>query len=108
MAIKQAIVSTDLSTSEVFAEPDTAITVMFFMNGSGAEAQLTVMIKPAADTNPLAVGTHGILKDITIAAGDTYILDTEKLVIGAGDAIHAVADPASPGAIVATISYVAL
>ena len=52
-----------------------------------------------------AGATNQIIKDLTIAGGDTYIMNAEKLVLSNGDKIKT-SDTAS--AITATVSYVGI
>jgi hypothetical protein len=103
MAIAQAKISNSIS-SIYTSSGTTAITVVFFMNNNASAVTISVAIKTGGGSATIA--NNGILKEITIAAGDTYILDTEKLVLDNGDAIHAVASINNE--VVATIAYVGL
>ena len=53
-----------------------------------------------------AGASNQIIKDLTIAGGDTYVMNAEKLVLGNADTIQASSDTAS--AITATVSYVGI
>jgi hypothetical protein len=66
-----------------------AITAMFFMNNHSS----TVVIQLHVVKNGDGISaTNKIIKDLSIAAGDTYIIDTEKLLLDNGDSIRATAD----------------
>lgn len=107
MAIAQTTVSNSLS-SIYTSGGSTAITVIFFMNNGSSDVTISVAVADAATAalGPLSIAANGILKDVTIAAGDTYILDVEKFVLENGDEIHAVATTA--GDVVATMTYAEL
>lgn len=103
MAIAQTTVSNTLG-SVYTSSGTTAITVAFFMNNGASDVTLSVAVK--AGGGAATIAANGILKDVSIAAGDTYILDVEKFVLENGDEIQAVAS--SAGDIVATFTYAEL
>lgn len=103
MAIAQTTVSNTLS-SIYTSSGSTAITIIFFMNNDTSDVVLSVAIKAGGGASSIAA--NGIIKEITIAAGDTYVLDVEKFVLENGDEIHAVAS--TPGVVVATMTYAEL
>jgi hypothetical protein len=103
MAIAQSKVSNTLS-NVYSSSGSTAITVMFFMNNGATPATLSLALMAGSATPTIA--DNGIMKDVTVEAGDTYIFDTEKLVLEDTDALWAVSDTAD--AIVATITYAEL
>jgi hypothetical protein len=102
-----AIAQTTLTTSIASIYTSTgvsAVTTMFFLNNSGATVTFSVLLKVGAGTGTLAA--NGILKEISLIAGDTYIFNSEKIILDTGDQIQAVASAGS--AVVTTISYVGL
>jgi hypothetical protein len=102
-----AIAQTTLTTSIASIYTSTgvsAVTTMFFLNNSGATVTFSVLLKAGAGTGTLAA--NGILKEISLIAGDTYIFNSEKIILDTGDQIQAVASAGS--AVVTTISYVGL
>ena len=102
MAIAQTTVPNSSPGSVLTASNDLAVTTAFFLNNSGSDVQLSVLIVPSGGAGTVAA--NGIIKNLTIAAGDTYILDVEKIILSTGDAVYAVANAA--GAVLATVSYV--
>ena len=103
MAIAQTKVSNSLGS--IYASSGTtAITVMFFMNDSGSDVTLSLAVVPNGGTG--TISDNGIGKAVTIAAGDTYVFDTEKMVLSDTDEIQAVAS--TDAVVVATVSYVSL
>lgn len=78
-----------------------AVTTMYFCNRSGSSTTFNLYLVPAGSTanvNNIAYSAK------TITAGDTYIIDWEKLVLSFGDTIQANASAAN--AIVATVSTI--
>lgn len=80
-----------------------AVTTMYFCNKSGSTTTFNLYVVPAgfvANTNNIAYSNK------TITAGDTYIVDWEKLVLSPGDTIRANANVGN--AIVATVSTIGI
>ena len=76
MSIEQQTITTAGSTLYT-SSGGSAITAMFFMNNhSGA----------------VTIQLHVVKSGGSIAAADTYIIDTEKLLLDNGDTIQATAD----------------
>ena len=102
MAISQATVGTSATT--IFTSVgNTATTAMFFMNDNGSTRQLTVFIVKSGGT---AGATNTITKAIDVTGGNTYVINTEKLVLANGDTIQALASHTA--SIHATISSVSI
>jgi hypothetical protein len=77
---------------------------MYFCNTDSAARNLNVYLMPQGTTT--ANAAVQIYKDVQIAAGDTLVVDMEKLVLGNGDMIQATAS--ANVAITATVSYVGI
>tara|TARA_B100001057_G_C22595085_1_gene850547 strand:+ start:73 stop:381 length:309 start_codon:yes stop_codon:yes gene_type:complete len=102
MAISQATVGTSATT--IFTSVgNTATTAMFFMNDNGSTRQLTVFIVKSGGT---AGSTNTITKAIDVTGGNTYVINTEKIVLANGDTIQALASHAA--SIHATVSSVSI
>ena len=102
MAISQATVGTSATT--IFTSVgNTATTAMFFMNDNGSTRQLTVFIVKSGGT---AGATNTITKAIDVTGGNTYVINTEKIVLANGDTIQALASHAA--SIHATVSSVSI
>ena len=101
-----AITSTalDITEGNVFistGQNGDAVTTMYFCNRSGTSTTFNLHLVPAggsANVNNIAYSNK------VITAGDTYIIDWEKLVLGPGDMIQASANTAN--AIVASVSTI--
>ena len=85
-----AITSNQLSTlgTQIFlSSVDTAITTIIFCNTDIVNtAQLNVWAVP--NGNVVSTGTQ-ILKNLSLPATETFVMDTEKFILGTGDALYA-------------------
>jgi hypothetical protein len=101
-----AITSTALDTtaSPIYTSTgNSAVTVLYLCNRSGTATTFSLYIVPeggSAEPNNIAYSNQ------TIASGDTYIIDTEKVLLSDGDSLQASANTAD--SIVATTSYVGI
>ncbi len=102
MAISQATVGTS-ATTLFTSVGNNATTAMFFMNDNASTRQLTVFVVKSGGT---AGAANTITKAIDVTAGNTYVINTEKIVLSNGDTIQALASHAS--SIYATISTVSI
>lgn len=90
------------SASAVYTSSgNTAVTTMYLCNYSGSDRTVSVYLVPSAGS---ASDSNIIYKDVPIAAGDTYIIDTERLVLANGDSVQALAS--STTSVTMTVSYV--
>ena len=104
MAITNYQVGTSTSTAAYTAAGDVAVTVIYICNTSAADGDVDVYLVP----NGQSVGSqHLIYKNLIIRSNDTYIIDSEKLILGTGDKIY-IAAPDSSGQFNATISTIGL
>jgi len=83
-----------------------AFTVLLVTNTSGTNATFTLYAIDGTDPVQTPANKNTILKDIIVTAGDTFTLDTEKMVLGETDKIIAVSDTLN--ALNLTVSYVEL
>ena len=102
MAIAQAVVGTGATTLYT-SSGSNATTAMFFMNDNVSARTLNLHIVPSGGTAGTA---NQIVKAVSIDPGDTYVINTEKLVLSNGDFVAASASAGS--SIYATISYVSI
>lgn len=77
-----------------------AITVVYFCNISGSTLPVDVHVVPYGGTPDIS---NVIYKGIQLAPSDTYVLDTERLLLDNGDSL--VAFTTVNASIVATVSY---
>lgn len=106
MAITNFTPTTDTSNPAYTASNTVAVTVMYLCNTNtttpGGDATVNVYVVPNGET----VGVqHKILSDLTVRGSDTYVMDTEKLILDNGDRIF-VETPDSSGGLAVTISTI--
>lgn len=107
MAISNTVlVDTGQEAANIFQCTSTngdAITTMYFCNRGATATTFNLYVVPAAfiaNSNNIAYSNK------IISAGDTYIVDWEKLVLNTGETIRANANVGN--AIVATVSTIGL
>ena len=97
-------VGTSTATAAYTASGDVAVTVIYICNTSATDGDVDVYLVP----NGQSVGSrHLIYKNLIIRSNDTYIIDSEKLILGTGDKID-IAAPDSAGEFTATISTIGI
>ena len=91
------------TTTQLFlSSGQNAVTTIFFCNvTSGTDATVDVFVVPNGDN---ANATTQIMKALSLPAGETFVLDTERLILEDQDAVYAQASDAST--ITATVSSV--
>jgi len=100
MALSQTTLTT--SASAVYTSTgNTAISTMYLCNYSASDRTVTIYL---VQSGSFATNVNIIYKDVPIAAGDTYIIDTERLILGNGDSVQALASAVS--SITMTVSYI--
>lgn len=100
MALAQATLTTSAANVYV-SSGNSAVTTMYLCNYSGADQTATIYLVPNAGT---ASNSNIIYKTVSIAASDTYIIDTERLVLANGDMVQALSSAGT--SITMTVSYV--
>lgn len=98
-----AIVNTSLATSaaNIYASSGNSVVVTVYLCNTDTVARtVSLFAVPAAGT---ASSSNQIIKDLTIAPSDTYIMNTERLVLANGEMLQANASANS--VITATVSY---
>ena len=104
MAITNFQVGTGTGTEAFAATEDTAVTAMYITNKSSADGNVDIYVVPSGDT----VGeNYKIYNNLLIPAEDTYVIDSEKLILENGDKIY-IAAPDSSAQFNATISTIGL
>ncbi len=104
MAITNKQVPTTTASAAYTATADTAVTVIYICNNTDSDGVVDVYVVPSGQT---VGGNFKIYADLTIKAKDTYIIDTEKMILGNGDKIYIVSSDSS-GHMIATISTIGL
>jgi hypothetical protein len=100
------ILSTALTTlsAAIFNPNDSyqyAVTTMFFCNTTGGDIVLqSVNLVPNGGS---ASVTNRVIHNLTVPAGDTFTFETEKIILGPGDSVYAVASATGISATVCTL-----
>ncbi len=81
----------------------TACTVVYFCNTGGSNRVLEIYAYPSGGS---ASATTQIYKAIPLVAGETFVLDTEKIIFSNGDVLAAKVDAGTD--VTATISSISL
>ena len=104
MAITNYQVVTNYDNAAYTATAETAVTVIYITNKTDGDGTVDVYVVPNGGTvgEPFKIYT-----ELTIKARDTYILDTEKMILETGAKIYIVA-PDSAAQFNATISTIGL
>ena len=105
MAITNYQVGTSVTAAfTASAAGGTAITVIYITNKPDGDGTVDVYVTP---TGVSATSNHLVYSQLTIKARDTYILDTEKMILESGAKIW-IAAPDSAAQFNATISTIEL
>ena len=106
MAITNTILS-NTTAANIFVSAGTqgdAITTMYFCNPNATQYTVNVFVVPSGSVANTALNI--VYSNVAIAAGDTLVIDMEKLVLGAGDTICA--NASADNKIAATVSSLAI
>ena len=104
MAITNFQVGTGTGTAAYTAAADVAVTVIYITNKSVTDGNVDVYVVPSAGS---VSENYKIYNNLLIKAQDTYIIDSEKLILTTGDKIY-IAAPDSAAQFNATISTIGL
>ena len=103
MAISNAAVPLTTPSAIYTSTNNTAVTNVYFCNYGGSSVTVDVYLVPNGGS---AANTNIIYKTISIPAANTFVMDTEKLILGNGDSLQASASAAT--SVTATISYLSI
>jgi uncharacterized protein (DUF1499 family) len=98
MAIQNTLVSTGAANALFVASTGTeqAITTMIFCNTNiNEDAKLDLWIVPFGDIPGSAI--NQVLKEVSIPRTETFVMDSEKLILSSGDAVYGFVSPPSVG-----------
>jgi len=103
MSITNTTLMNSAAASIYTSSGDNTVVTMYFCNTDSSDRTINLYLVPAADT----AGTgNQIIKNLNIAAGDTYITNYERLVLANGESIQANASVNS--VVVSTVNYTAV
>ena len=109
MAITQKLCNSLLTANDhAFVAADVvAVTTIHLCNITAQDATVDVYVLPYDGSTTVPTANNKIYSSLTVRGNDTYIIDSEKLILSANDKIYIEA-PDSSGLIVATISTIGL
>jgi len=109
MAITQKLCNSGLTAgAHVFeATAIVAVTTIHLCNITASDATVNIYLLPYDGSTTVPTQNNKIYNTLTVQALDSYIIDSEKLILSTGDKIY-VETPDSSGLIVATISTIGL
>ena len=109
MAIRQRLATTTTTALDfVFqASADTAVTSIHLCNVTSNDAVVNIYLLPSDGSTTVPTENNKIYNSLTIQGTDTYIIDTEKMILSSGDKIY-VETPDSSSSVGATISTIGL
>ena len=104
MAITNFQVAATTGSAAFTASADTAVTVIYITNKTDGAGTVDVYVTP----NGATVGPNYLVySQLSIQARDTYIIDTEKMILETGAKVY-IAAPDSAAQFNATISTIGL
>jgi hypothetical protein len=104
MAITNFQVTANTASAAFTASADTAVTVIYITNKSSSDGNVNIYVVPSGSS---VSENFKIYNNLLIPAEDTYVLDTEKMILENGDEIYIEA-PDSAAQFNATISTIGL
>ncbi len=109
MAITQREAPTTITALDhVFAATaDTAVTSIHLCNLTAENAVIDVYVLPNDGSTTAPTENNKIYNSLTIQGKDTYVIDTEKMILTNGDKIY-VQNADSTGQVIATVSTIGL
>jgi len=109
MAITQKLCNSLLTANDYayLATDVVAVTTIHLCNITAEDAIVNVYILPYDGSTTTPSANNKIYSSLTVRGNDTYIIDSEKLILSANDKIY-IETPDSSGLIVATISTIGL
>lgn len=104
MAITNSLLTTGAAANVYVSSGNSAITAIYLCNIDSTARTFDIYVCPSGYTvSPLNTRLYS---GIQIQTGDTYVIDSEKLILGSGDMIKANASGAS--SISMTVSYIGI
>lgn len=109
MAITQREAPTTIGELDfVFeAAADTAVTSIHICNITSSDATVDIYLLPEDGSTTVPTENNKIYNSLSLQATDSYIIDTEKMILGTGDKIY-VQTADSTGQVIVTISTIGL
>ena len=90
MAIRQREAPTTITAGDHIYEAtaDTAVTSIHMCNITSSNATINIYLLPEDGSTTAPTEENKIYNTLTISATDSYVIDTEKMILGNGDKIY--------------------
>jgi len=109
MAITQRTAPTTITELDhaFEATADTAVTSIHLCNITNSDAVIDIYLLPEDGSTTVPTENNKLYNALTIQATDSYIIDTEKMILSNGDKIY-VQNADSSGQVIVTVSTIGL
>jgi hypothetical protein len=104
MAITNSLITTGSAANVYVSSGASAITAIYLCNITSSASTFDIYVCPSG--NIITPASTRIYATVNVQAGDTYVVDNEKLILGSGDMIKA--NASASNAISMTISYIGI
>ena len=104
MAITNSLLTTGSAANVYVSSGSSAITAMYLCNIDTTARTFDIYVCPSGNT--LTPASTRIYSGVQIQAGDTYVVDSEKLILSSGDMIKA--NTSGSSAIAMTVSFIGI
>jgi hypothetical protein len=106
MAISQTQIASTSLTGIYTSSNDSAVTAIYICNTSPATIHFNLLVVPVG--NEPSEQFHTIYKNVSLTSTDTYVIDTERLILANGDSIHVGVPDYVSDNIIVTASYIGI
>jgi hypothetical protein len=104
MAITNSLLTTGSAANVYVSSGASAITAMYLCNIDSTARTFDIYVCPSGTI--ITPASTRIYSTVNLQAGDTYVVDSEKLILSSGDMIKA--NTSGTSAISMTISYIGI
>ena len=104
MAITNSLITTGAAANVYVSSGNSAITAMYLCNIDSTARTFDIYVCPSG--NSLTLSSSRIYSGVQIQTGDTYVVDSEKLILSGGDMLKA--NASGSNSISMTISYIGI
>ena len=104
MAITNSLITTGAAANVYVSSGNSAITAMYLCNIDSTARTFDVYVCPSGTV--LTTIETRIYSGIQLQAGDTYVIDSEKLILSSGDMLKA--NASGSNSISMTVSYIGI
>jgi NaMN:DMB phosphoribosyltransferase len=104
MAITNSLLTTGAAANVYVSTGSSAITAMYLCNIDTTARTFDIYVCPSGMS--ITQANTRIYSGVQIQAGDTYVVDSEKLILSSGDMIKA--NTSSASAIAMTVSFIGI